>query len=164
MTRTYKKNNPHAKWWWTGTLAVISILVIWAASGAATTSAALDGEGTIYMSAACGCCDVWARYTERAGLETDVVLDRPDMRAFKAELGIPPHLESCHTMIVDGYFVEGHIPSEAVEQLLEERPDIRGIAMPGMPSGSPGMPGPKTGPFVIYAVHHDGTETEYMRI
>ena len=73
-------------------------------------------------------------------------------------------MESCHTVVIGDYFIEGHIPLEAVEKLLVEKPDIKGIAMPGMPSGSPGMPGAKKGDFVIYAVNNDGTTEEFMRI
>ena len=84
--------------------------------------------------------------------------------SFKKEHEIPSELESCHTTIIGGYFVEGHIPLEAVEKLLKEKPDIKGIAMPGMPSGSPGMPGAKKGDFVVYKVNNDGSYDEFMRI
>ena len=76
----------------------------------------------------------------------------------------PTNLESCHTTIVEGYVIEGHIPVEVINKLLKEKPDIKGIAMPGMPSGSPGMPGQKRGEWIIHAMHHDGSTTEYMRI
>ena len=84
------------------------------------------------------------------------------MGAIKERYGVPRNLESCHTEIIGGYFVEGHMPIEAIEKLLSERPDIRGIALPGMPSGSPGMPGPKTEPWTIYAVNKDGSVGEFM--
>ena len=67
-------------------------------------------------------------------------------------------------MIIDGYFVEGHVPAEAIARMLQEKPDIAGIALQGMPMGSPGMPGSKEGRFVVYAVNKDGTYKEYMRI
>ena len=73
-------------------------------------------------------------------------------------------MEICHTTIIGDYFVEGHVPLEAVEKLLTEKPDIKGIAMPGMPSGSPGMPGAKKGDFVIYAVNRDGSYEEWTRL
>ena len=87
-----------------------------------------------------------------------------DANSFKEGHGIPSFLESCHTTIIGNYFVEGHIPLEAVEKLLEEQPDIAGIAMSGMPSGSPGMPGTKTEDFIIFSVNRDGTYQEFMRI
>ena len=82
----------------------------------------------------------------------------------KRKYEIPPQMESCHTIIVGNYFVEGHVPLEAVEKLLREKPNIKGIAMPGMPSGSPGMPGAKNGDFVIYGVNQDGTTFEFARL
>ncbi len=75
-----------------------------------------------------------------------------DTAAIKEQYGIPEELWSCHTTIVDGYYIEGHVPIDVVLKLLAERPTIDGIALPGMPSGSPGMDGEKDGPWVIYAV------------
>lgn len=75
-----------------------------------------------------------------------------DTSAVKVEYGIPEELWSCHTTLVDGYYIEGHVPIDVVLKLLDELPDIDGIALPGMPSGSPGMDGEKDGPWVIYAV------------
>ena len=73
-------------------------------------------------------------------------------------------MQSCHTTTIGNYFVEGHIPIEAIEKLMTEKPNIKGIAMPGMPSGSPGMPGAKQGPFIIYAIGNDGSVGEFMRM
>ena len=87
-----------------------------------------------------------------------------DMVPIKEQNKIPTELQSCHTSIIGGYFVEGHIPVEAINKLMQEKPNIAGIGMPGMPSGSPGMPGSKTGDFVITAVNKDGSMYEFMRI
>ncbi len=76
---------------------------------------------------------------------------------------IPEGMESCHTAIINGYFVEGHVPVAAIKKLLEEKPNIDGIALPGMPSGSPGMPGQKNEAFHIYALS-DGKSSEFMTI
>lgn len=111
---------------------------------------------TIYKSPTCSCCGQYGNYLEGKGYDVQVEL-RPDMEQVKEEFGVPYELESCHTMEVDGYIVEGHVPEEAVHKLLTERPDIKGIGMAGMPSGSPGMPGPKNSDFVIYEINHDGT-------
>ena len=114
---------------------------------------------TIYKSPTCGCCGVYTSYMKGEGY--DVVSENvADMSVIKKELGVPYELESCHTMEVGGYVVEGHVPEEAVQKLLTERPDIKGIGMAGMPSGSPGMPGPKNEPFEIYEINHDGTVGE----
>ena len=87
-----------------------------------------------------------------------------DMSSVKKEYQIPEHLAACHTAIIGDYFVEGHIPIEAIEKLFEEKPDIDGIALPGMPAGSPGMPGQQREAFIIYAALRDGTVSEFMRI
>ena len=113
----------------------------------------------IYKSPACGCCGVYATYMKREGYEVEIE-DVEDLSAVKQRLGVPYELESCHTTEVGGYVVEGHIPEEAIQKLLSEAPDIKGIGMAGMPSGSPGMPGPKTGDFVIHEINHDGTKGE----
>ena len=122
-----------------------------------TLSEANGISATLYKSPSCGCCGEYTAYLDGEGYEVDVKLE-PDMSAVKEQFSIPYELESCHTMEVDGYVVEGHVPEAAIEKLLTERPDIKGIGMGGMPSGSPGMPGPKNGEFVIYEINKDGTK------
>jgi len=129
-----------------------------------TTLNNFDKEITIYKSGSCGCCDVYSNYFKGKGNSNVKIVNLEDMSSVKANYKIPSQLESCHTTLVGDYFVEGHIPLEAVEKLLNERPDIKGIAMPGMPSGSPGMPGTKRGDFIIYSVNNDGSYEEFMRI
>ena len=121
----------------------------------------LDDKVVQYKSSSCGCCGGHASYLKGKGFDIEDV-PTEDMGAIKERYGVPRNLESCHTEIIGGYFVEGHMPIEAIEKLLSERPDIRGIALPGMPSGSPGMPGPKTEPWTIYAVNKDGSVGEFM--
>lgn len=123
-------------------------------------------EGTIgiYKSSSCGCCGVYTNYFQTKGNKNARAVNLADMEFFKNQHKIPNELESCHTTLVGDYFVEGHVPLEAIEKLLEEMPDIEGIAMPGMPNGSPGMPGTKNQEFVIYSVNHDGSYQEFMRI
>ena len=84
-----------------------------------------------------------------------------DMAARKAELGIPSSAGSCHTSVIQGYVVEGHVPLAAVQRLLRERPDIRGIALPGMDAGSPGMEGQAVTPFLVMAIGHDGSVSSF---
>ena len=116
----------------------------------------------VYKSEYCGCCDLFVKYAKKfANLE---IKDVTDVNPKKDELGIPQSMRSCHTTIIGDYFAEGHIPIEAINKLLSEKPDIKGIALPGMPAGSPGMPGGKTGDFVVYAIHNDGSTSEFMRI
>ncbi len=118
----------------------------------------------IYKSITCGCCDVYVNYFQRKGTLKAEEINGQSVDPIKDKYGVPNELRSCHTTIIGDYFVEGHIPLEAVEKLLSEKPNIKGIAMPGMPEGSPGMPGNKRGDFVIYSVNNDGSYQEFMRI
>ena len=115
---------------------------------AATEAAAPARLMTIYQSPWCGCCGEYARYLEERGFRVEVVLTA-DPASVKRELGVPERLWSCHTGVIDGYVVEGHVPVEAIEALLEGRPDVDGIAVPGMPAGAPGMGGPPE-PLTVY--------------
>jgi len=122
-----------------------------------------ENDITVYKSASCGCCREWSSYMEDFGYSVENI-NTQDLSAVKEEHGVPYELESCHTAIVGDYVVEGHIPNEAVQKLLSENPDIKGIGMAGMPSGSPGMPGPKED-FMIYEINHDGTKGDmFMRL
>lgn len=152
--------------WIVGILLVLGIVGFFIIGGSSNVEALQNfgGDVTIYKSGSCGCCGVWSQYFQgKSKLDTNIV-EQPDISNIKEQLGVPKALESCHTTKIGDYFVEGHIPVEAINKLIEEQPDIAGIAMPGMPNGSPGMPGAKTGDFVIYSVNHDGTYQEFMRI
>jgi hypothetical protein len=97
---------------------------------------------TIHRDPGCGCCGNWAAMARRAGYPVRIV-DEPDMPALKRRLGVPRQLEACHTTIVAGYVIEGHVPFNAVAWLLGRHPrGVRGLAVPGMPAGSPGMETP----------------------
>lgn len=126
-------------------------------------SLASAGEVDYYKSGSCGCCGIHASYLDREGGLDVNVMNFEDLSGIKQKYGIPPQLESCHTAVIDGYVVEGHMPLEVIDKLLMEKPDIKGIALPGMPLGSPGMPGAKKGEWIIYQLNHDGTYEEWMR-
>ena len=111
---------------------------------------------TVYKSPLCGCCEKWGNYMQRRGYSISTH-EEIDMAPIKERFSVPYELESCHTSMIEGYVVEGHVPEEAIKKLLDERPDIKGIGMAGMPSGSPGMPGFKED-FLIYKINHDGTK------
>ena len=123
----------------------------------------LGEKVTVYKTEECGCCAVYVKYLERKGVEVEVV-NVQSTREIREEYRIPISLSSCHTSVVAGYGVEGHIPLEVMEKLLNEQPEIRGIALPGMPSGTPGMPGPKISEWIIYAIDHEGEVSEYLRM
>ncbi|MBI2004307.1 hypothetical protein HYS72_02470 [Candidatus Pacearchaeota archaeon] len=125
---------------------------------------AIPGEINIHKSLTCGCCSTYATYVSGKVSPKVNSMNVDDPNEIKERYGVPKEMESCHTTIIGNYFIEGHMPLEAVEKLLKEKPDIKGIALPGMPSGSPGMPGQKSGEFIIYAVNNDGTSSEFMKI
>lgn len=93
----------------------------------------------VYKSAACGCCKMWIDHLAVSGFAVEAE-DVADLYPIKQMAGVPDHLMACHTGIVEGYTIEGHIPATAIKKLLSERPQIKGLAVPGMPAGSPGMP------------------------
>ncbi|WP_244561601.1 DUF411 domain-containing protein [Mesorhizobium australicum] len=103
----------------------------------------------------CNCCDGYAHYLRKNGFEIEVKLTI-DLAWISSKAGVPANFQGCHTMFIDGHVVDGHVPVKAVQKLLSERPDIAGIALPGMPMGSPGIAGGKTEPFTIYEVTKDG--------
>jgi hypothetical protein len=108
-------------------------------------------EGTLYKSPDCTCCEGHAAYLKRNGIRVKVI-EAPNLTEIKKEHGVPPELEGCHTILLGGYVIEGHISSKTIRKLLRERPAIKGISLPGMPLGAPGMYGNKEGPFVIYEI------------
>lgn len=109
----------------------------------------------LYKSPQCGCCAKYAAYLRRNGFDV-TVKPTHDLASISRKAGVPADLAGCHTMFVDGYVVDGHVPVDVVRRLLSDRPPIAGISLPGMPAGSPGMSGTKTGPFIIYALPKDG--------
>lgn len=104
----------------------------------------------VYKSPTCGCCGLWEAHMRAAGfrVESHPV---PDVTAIKRSAGVPPELWSCHTALVEGYAVEGHVPASDVKRLLAERPRARGVAVPGMPAGSPGMEQGAAQPYKTFA-------------
>lgn len=108
-------------------------------------------KAVVYKSPNCGCCANYVVYLKRWGFEVEVKdLSDKELREIKNKYQIPPGFESCHTTIIGDYAVEGHVPIEAINQLLTEKPAILGIGLPGMPPGAPGMGGGKSGVFEIY--------------
>ncbi len=117
---------------------------------------------TVYQSITCGCCGEYVPYLRNEGFQVEVVYVE-DTTALRGKYPVPPELRSCHIAVVEDYFVEGHVPSEAILTLLAQKPAIDGIILPGMPSGSPGMGGPKIGAFIIYALS-DGVVSEFLTL
>lgn len=145
-------------------LLLIGILLI----GGIFSMIAFGGEKvsgvplTMYKSPTCGCCVGNSAVLKNNGFDVQVV-PTGDMKFVKSRFNIPVEMQSCHTSVIGDYFVEGHVPNAAITKLLEEQPDIDGIALPGMPSGSAGMPGVKNQEWIIYSIK-DGEYSEFMRI
>lgn len=115
-------------------------------------------EVTMYKNPGCQCCTKWANHLEQNGF---TVTEEPTQQllSIKADQDVPYSIQSCHTAVVGDYVVEGHVPAEDVQRMLEERPDVIGIGVGGMPIGSPGMEGPNPEPYNVYAFDADGNQT-----
>jgi hypothetical protein len=118
---------------------------------------------TLYKNPSCTCCEGYAQYLEQNGFKVDV---RPtnDLAEISRKAGIPEELEGCHTSFIGNYVVDGHVPVKTIRKLLDEKPAIAGITLPGMPSGSPGMFGDKTGPLTVLAISRDGAPARVFDI
>lgn len=114
-----------------------------------------------YRSPTCGCCELWVEHMRAAGFDVTVET-RDDVHTVKVEAGVPPGGGSCHTALVAGYFVEGHVPASDVRRLLETKPDALGLTVPGMVVGSPGMEQGGAGrPYDVLLVARDGTTSVF---
>lgn len=126
-------------------------------------SPVFDKKITLFKSQSCGCCSNYESYLKKKGF-TVQTMNVPDLSSTKAKYGVPASMESCHTVVIDNYFIEGHMPVEAIAKLVTDQPSIKGIALPGMPPASPGMPGAKSAPFEIFAVDETGKTSPFMTI
>jgi hypothetical protein len=151
------KNRPFFKlrFWVLSTIAAGFIV---AACGGINSGSqpAIAAELTVYRSPTCGCCGLWIEHMEQAGFTIrDEITE--DVTAIKEQYGLPSNLASCHTTIANGYVIEGHIPADDVKRLLTQQPDIAGIAVPGMPIGSPGMEsGDYVEPYTVFSFDDEG--------
>ncbi|WGS86781.1 DUF411 domain-containing protein [Methylomonas sp. UP202] len=149
-------------------IAKISVLTLATMfSGLLFAEESSQPEMTVYRSPTCGCCGKWLEHAENSGFKIKDVISS-DMDQIKARYGVPEKLASCHTVVVDGYVIEGHVPAADVQKLLKEKPAVAGLAVPGMPMGSPGMEMggrqddykvvsfDKDGHYAVYAEHGNG--------
>jgi hypothetical protein len=116
----------------------------------------------VYKTPTCGCCSDWVDHAREHGF-TVVAYDLNDLTAVKQQLGVPAGRVSCHTSVVRGYTVEGHVPADLIQKMLAERPRVRGLTVPGMPMGSPGMEGPWKDEYDVLAFDDDGNITVYAK-
>ena len=118
---------------------------------------------TVSKDPSCGCCAAWADHVRRAGFPVEIV-ETADLDTVKKRLGVPVDLAACHTAEIDGYVIEGHVPATAIQRLLRERPNAAGLAVRGMPAGSPGMEAPGVQPETYDVVlFGSGTRVRYAR-
>ena len=145
--------------WWLTVLLVIPGQCLADDTAAAAMSAA--PQISVYRDASCGCCSKWVQHLRRHGFSIDdhVVTD---MQSVKSRYQVPPHLASCHTAVIDGYVIEGHVPADDILSLIRERPAVAGLSVPGMPAGSPGMEMPgRSDPYAVYSFGRDGSAEIY---
>lgn len=146
----------------TGVLA--SAMLQWLGATPASAVAAAGPLIEVWKNPSCGCCGDWIRHVERDGFRVKVV--ETGNAAARTRLGIPMELGSCHTALVAGYALEGHVPAREIRRLLKEKPDAAGLAVPGMPIGSPGMDGPDYGgrhdAYDVLLVMRDGRSRVYQ--
>ncbi len=112
---------------------------------------------TVYRSPSCGCCEDWVKHMQKHGFSIKDDIKTEDMETIKEELKVPQQLASCHTATIDGYVIEGHVPAEDIKRFIAKSPKQNGLAVPQMPSGTPGMEmGDKKDPFAVISFNHDG--------
>ncbi len=118
----------------------------------------LAQEMVVYKTPTCGCCGKWVDHMKTAGFKV-TVKEVPNTAPFRAQQGIKEKYASCHTALVNGYVIEGHVPAADIRRLLKEKPKARGLAVPGMPMGSPGMEGPYKDAYSVLLLTEDGSTT-----
>ena len=128
-------------------LAAVFVLTAYAAPAFAETKP----KATLYRNPNCSCCLDYANYLRGKGF--DVTVDsKQDLVSVRKQLRVPEKFEGCHVMVIDRYAVEGHVSADSIDKLLAQRPEIIGISIPGMPLGTPGMTGRKSGPLSVYEI------------
>ena len=134
---------------------VLGLTVLGLVAGAGGVGAADQPLMEVWKTPTCGCCRAWVSHVEKAGFRVQVTqLD--DVSPIKKQLGVPPELSSCHTARVGGYVVEGHVPADDIVRLLRQKPKVKGIYVPGMPVGSPGMEGAHGERYDVLALDESG--------
>jgi hypothetical protein len=117
----------------------------------------------LYKTPGCECCEGYAAYLGKDGFKV-TVKEAEDLASISSKAGIPADLQGCHTAFIGDYVIDGHVPVEAIQKLLAEHPYLKGLTLPGMPPGSPGMAGTKEGPFTVYAIDKQGQKIVYMTV
>jgi len=141
-----------------GLFTIFSGAVAWAAQPLAPE---FHSDVTVYKTVSCSCCGKWVDHLKRNGLNVEVIIVN-ETDSVRSRLGVPRELASCHSAVAGNYWVEGHVPADLVTRLLEEQPtDIKGISVPGMPPGSPGMESPRPVEYQVISVDDSGEKAVY---
>ena len=119
-------------------------------------------EITVFKSSTCGCCEKWIAHLRTNGYDVRVS-NVEAMDAVKVRFNVPAEMSSCHTAVIAGYVIEGHVPASDIQRLLKEKPKVAGLAAPGMPPGAPGMEGPRTEPYSVMSFTKDGASAVYAK-
>jgi len=153
----------------TARIALIAVLGVgaflvsaWADEPDEADTASKSIDAVVYKTPTCGCCNDWITHLRNNGFDVDVV-NVPNTQPIHARYGVPRVLGSCHTAVIGEQWVEGHVPADLIHKMIEQPNDIRGIAVPGMPMGSPGMEGPNPVEYNIVASHADGRKSLFAR-
>ncbi len=143
----------------TAAACMVAVMLAGCSQSTAETSLPLV---KVHKNASCGCCKIWVDRLREAGFQVEAN-DVDNLNSVKQRVGLPYGMGSCHTAEVDGYFVEGHVPVEDIKRLLRERPKAKGLAVPGMPAGSPGMEvaSGKVDPYDVMLIAPDGSASVY---
>jgi hypothetical protein len=140
----------------------VGLVALGTVSGVALTAQSAAPSIVVYKTPTCGCCTKWVEHLQAGGF-TVLTQNRDDLTPIRAQHGVPRALTSCHTALVGGYVVEGHVPAADVKRLIAEKPAIKGIAVPGMPIGSPGMEGPNPQRYETIAFTAEGLTSVFAR-
>ena len=142
--------------------AIVLLALPWLFAGAAPAAEPAP-KVVVYKSPTCGCCTKWVEHLQAAGFSV-TVHDVQSVEPFKERYGVPRRLASCHTAAVGGYVIEGHVPADLIRKLLAEKPAVKGLAVPGMPVGSPGMEqGNAKEPYDVVSFDENGRTAVYAR-
>lgn len=143
-------------------IQAILAAVILGLFGVAMPAQAQQTAIEVYKSPYCGCCTDWIKHLRHSGFSVRAH-DVRDASAYRAKFGVPEQLGSCHTAMAGGYAIEGHVPAREIRRLLAERPGAKGLAVPSMPLGSPGMEGPRRDPYDVLLFQADGEHAVYRK-
>jgi len=147
------------------TMALTVAFASLALTTAAVRTSPSDAPGkkpviTVYKDPGCGCCKSWIEHLRKHGYRVDAK-DSPNMTEIKRTLGVPTGLTACHTAMVNGYLIEGHVPAADIDRLLAQKPKVAGLAVPGMPAGSPGMEGAGAQRYQVLTFDKSGKTTVF---